>query len=96
MNTADYFSLASRVTSYLKVAVSIAQYEGYLLPFIDELLCNKICHWVFLNFSSIPFFSFFLFLFFYEISVSHPWKRTSRPFCKFYFEVDSFASLVLL
>ncbi|XP_022155729.1 tubulin-folding cofactor D [Momordica charantia] len=45
VNTADYFSLASRVTSYLKVAVSIAQYEGYLLPFIDELLCNKICHW---------------------------------------------------
>ncbi|CAK9328524.1 unnamed protein product [Citrullus colocynthis] len=45
VNTADYFSLASRVTSYLKVAVCIAQYEGYLLPFIDELLCNKICHW---------------------------------------------------
>ncbi|XP_023000016.1 tubulin-folding cofactor D isoform X1 [Cucurbita maxima] len=45
VNTADYFSLASRVTSYLKVAVCISQYEGFLLPFIDELLCNKICHW---------------------------------------------------
>lgn len=67
MNTADYFSLASRVTSYLKVAVCIAQYEGYLLPFIDELLCNKICHWVFLNFSKHIFSFFFLMKFQYDI-----------------------------
>ncbi|GAV78658.1 TFCD_C domain-containing protein [Cephalotus follicularis] len=45
VNTADYFSLSSRVNSYLNVAVCIAQYEGYLYPFVDELLYNKICHW---------------------------------------------------
>lgn len=45
VNTADYFSLSSRVNSYLHVAVCIAQYEGYLYPFVDELLYNKICHW---------------------------------------------------
>ncbi|KAK6260823.1 Tubulin-specific chaperone D [Theobroma cacao] len=45
VNTADYFSLSSRVNSYVHVAVSIAQYEGYLHPFVDELLHNKICHW---------------------------------------------------
>ncbi|KAG6677496.1 hypothetical protein I3842_14G030100 [Carya illinoinensis] len=45
VNTADYFSLSSRVNSYLHVAVEIAQYEGYLYPFVDELLYNKICHW---------------------------------------------------
>uniref|UniRef100_A0A1J3H4V5 Tubulin-folding cofactor D n=1 Tax=Noccaea caerulescens TaxID=107243 RepID=A0A1J3H4V5_NOCCA len=45
VNIADYFSLSSRVNSYLQVAVSIAQYEGYLYPFVDELLYNKICHW---------------------------------------------------
>ncbi|XP_022574223.2 tubulin-folding cofactor D-like [Brassica napus] len=45
VNIADYFSLSSRVNSYLQVAVSIAQYEGYLYPFVDELLFNKICHW---------------------------------------------------
>ncbi|XP_058084985.1 tubulin-folding cofactor D [Magnolia sinica] len=45
VNTADYFSLASRVNSYLTVAVCIAQYEGYLYPFVEELLLNKICHW---------------------------------------------------
>lgn len=45
VNTADYFSLSSRVNSYLHVGVCIAQYEGYLHPFVDELLYNKICHW---------------------------------------------------
>ncbi|KAJ7962155.1 tubulin-folding cofactor D [Quillaja saponaria] len=45
VNTADYFSLSSRVNSYLQVAVCIAQYEGYLYPFVDDLLHNKICHW---------------------------------------------------
>ncbi|MED6193962.1 hypothetical protein PIB30_024141 [Stylosanthes scabra] len=45
VNTADYFSLSSRVHSYLHVAVFIAQYEGYLLPFVDDLLDRKICHW---------------------------------------------------
>lgn len=45
VSIADYFSLSSRVNSYLQVAVSIAQYEGYLYPFVDELLYNKICHW---------------------------------------------------
>ncbi|GKV12903.1 hypothetical protein SLEP1_g23988 [Rubroshorea leprosula] len=45
VNTADYFSLSSRVNSYLHVAVCIAQYEGYLYAFVDELLFNKICHW---------------------------------------------------
>ncbi|ESW14847.1 hypothetical protein PHAVU_007G022200 [Phaseolus vulgaris] len=45
VNTADYFSLSSRVNSYLHVAVSIAQYEGYLFPFVDDLLDRKICHW---------------------------------------------------
>ncbi|KAK7269692.1 hypothetical protein RIF29_22426 [Crotalaria pallida] len=45
VNTADYFSLSSRVNSYLHVAVSISQYEGYLLPFVDDLVDRKICHW---------------------------------------------------
>ncbi|CAJ1977590.1 unnamed protein product [Sphenostylis stenocarpa] len=45
VNTADYFSLSSRVNSYLHVAVSIAQYEGYLFPFVDDLVDRKICHW---------------------------------------------------
>ncbi|CBI38891.3 unnamed protein product, partial [Vitis vinifera] len=45
VNAADYFSLSSRVNSYLHVAVGIAQYEGYLYPFVEELLYNKICHW---------------------------------------------------
>ncbi|XP_047156873.1 tubulin-folding cofactor D [Vigna umbellata] len=45
VNTADYFSLSSRVNSYLHVAVSIAEYEGYLFPFVDDLLDRKICHW---------------------------------------------------
>lgn len=46
VNTADYFALSSRVNSYLHVAVSIAKYEGYLYPFVDELLSSKMCHWV--------------------------------------------------
>ncbi|KAH8488444.1 hypothetical protein H0E87_024205 [Populus deltoides] len=45
VNTADYFSLSSRVNSYLHVAAYIAQYEGYLYPFAEELLHNKIGHW---------------------------------------------------
>lgn len=45
VNTADYFSLSSRVNSYLHVAVYIAQYKGYLYPFAEELLHNKIGHW---------------------------------------------------
>ncbi|KAH9627452.1 hypothetical protein KSS87_006143 [Heliosperma pusillum] len=45
VNTADYFALSSRISSYLNVAVSIAQYEGYLYPFVDELLSSKMCHW---------------------------------------------------
>ncbi|CAK7347890.1 unnamed protein product [Dovyalis caffra] len=45
VNTADYFSLSSRVNSYLHVAVCIAQNEGYLYPFAEELLHNKIGHW---------------------------------------------------
>ncbi|XP_047981355.1 tubulin-folding cofactor D isoform X1 [Salvia hispanica] len=45
VNTADYFALSSRANSYLSVAVFIAQYDGYLRPFVDELLHNKICHW---------------------------------------------------
>ncbi|MCL7043675.1 hypothetical protein MKW94_029328 [Papaver nudicaule] len=45
VNTADYFSLSSRVNSYLLVGVSIAQYKEYLHPCIEELLDNKICHW---------------------------------------------------
>ncbi|XP_057805540.1 tubulin-folding cofactor D [Salvia miltiorrhiza] len=45
VNTADYFALSSRANSYLSVAVCIAQYDGYLYPFVDELLHNKICHW---------------------------------------------------
>ncbi|OMP00615.1 Armadillo-like helical [Corchorus olitorius] len=45
VNTADYFSLSSRVNSYIHVAVFIAQFDGYLHPFVDELLHNKICHW---------------------------------------------------
>ncbi|GFY94224.1 ARM repeat superfamily protein [Actinidia rufa] len=46
VNTADYFALSSRVNSYLNVAVCIAQYDGYLYPFVDELLHSKICHWL--------------------------------------------------
>lgn len=45
VNTADYFSLASRANSYLHVAVSIAQYNDYLYSFVEELMCNKITHW---------------------------------------------------
>ncbi|KAL5571563.1 hypothetical protein UlMin_021160 [Ulmus minor] len=45
VNTADYFSLSSRLYSYNQVAIFIAQYEGYLYPFVDELIYNKICHW---------------------------------------------------
>lgn len=45
VNTADYFALSSRVNSYLHVAFTIAGYDGYLYPFMDELLSNKICHW---------------------------------------------------
>ncbi|KAK9143260.1 hypothetical protein Syun_012660 [Stephania yunnanensis] len=45
VNTADYFSLSSRVNSYLNVAVHIAQYKQYLYPFAEELLYNKIGHW---------------------------------------------------
>ncbi|CAH9148224.1 unnamed protein product [Cuscuta epithymum] len=45
VNTADYFALSSRVYSYLHVSVSIAEYNGYLHSFVDELLHNKICHW---------------------------------------------------
>ncbi|XP_071718069.1 tubulin-folding cofactor D [Rutidosis leptorrhynchoides] len=45
VNTADYFALSSRVNSYLNVAVIIAQYNGYLHLFMDELVSNKICHW---------------------------------------------------
>lgn len=46
VNTADYFALSSRTNSYLHVAVCIAQYDGYLYTFVDQLLNNKICHWV--------------------------------------------------
>ncbi|XP_021756292.1 tubulin-folding cofactor D-like [Chenopodium quinoa] len=45
VNTADYFALSSRANSYLNVAVGIAKYEGYLYPFVDELLNSKMCHW---------------------------------------------------
>lgn len=45
VNTAYYFALSSRTNSYLHVAVCIAQYDGYLYTFVDELLNNKICHW---------------------------------------------------
>ncbi|KAL2892431.1 Tubulin-folding cofactor D [Bienertia sinuspersici] len=45
VSTADYFALSSRLNSYLNVAVSIAKYEGYLCPFVDDLLLSKICHW---------------------------------------------------
>ncbi|KAL2324032.1 hypothetical protein Fmac_023090 [Flemingia macrophylla] len=45
VNAADYFSLSSRGNSYLHVAVSIALYDGYLLPFVEDLLDRKICHW---------------------------------------------------
>ncbi|WOG95485.1 hypothetical protein DCAR_0414804 [Daucus carota subsp. sativus] len=45
VNTADYFALSSRVNAYLHVAATIAQYDGYLYPFMEDLLYNKICHW---------------------------------------------------
>nr|XP_016438894.1 PREDICTED: tubulin-folding cofactor D-like isoform X2 [Nicotiana tabacum] len=45
VNAADYFVLSSRTNSYLHVAVCIAQYDGYLYLFVDELLNSKICHW---------------------------------------------------
>ncbi|CAN1308050.1 Tubulin-folding cofactor D [Linum perenne] len=45
VNSADYFSLSSRVNSYLHVAVHIAGYDGYLYPFAEELLDTKIGHW---------------------------------------------------
>lgn len=45
VNTADYFALSSRANSYLHVAVCIAQYDGYLYQFVNELLQSKISHW---------------------------------------------------
>ncbi|KAE8713609.1 Tubulin-folding cofactor D [Hibiscus syriacus] len=45
VNTADYFSLSSRTNSYIHVSICIAKYEGYLHPFVDQLLYSKICHW---------------------------------------------------
>ncbi|KAK8960247.1 hypothetical protein KSP40_PGU013150 [Platanthera guangdongensis] len=48
VSSADYFSLASRANSYLIVAVSIAQFKEYLYPFVEELLNNKISHWLYL------------------------------------------------
>ncbi|KAF9617172.1 hypothetical protein IFM89_034323 [Coptis chinensis] len=45
VNSADYFSLSSRMNSYLHVAVCIAQYKQYVHPFAEELLHSKICHW---------------------------------------------------
>ncbi|XP_068669774.1 tubulin-folding cofactor D-like [Aristolochia californica] len=45
VNTADYFSLSSRVNSYINVAVAIAQYKVFLRPFVEVLVSNKICHW---------------------------------------------------
>lgn len=46
VNSADYFSLSSRANSYLHVAVYIAQYNGYLYSFAEDLICTKIPHWV--------------------------------------------------
>ncbi|KAF3772895.1 hypothetical protein EJ110_NYTH56641 [Nymphaea thermarum] len=45
INKADYFSLSSMVNSYMQVAVYIAQYEGYLYMFVEELRSKEICHW---------------------------------------------------
>ncbi|KAF5184838.1 Tubulin-specific chaperone d [Thalictrum thalictroides] len=45
VNLADYFSLSSRINSYLHVAVCIAQYKEYLHPFVEELMYNKVGHW---------------------------------------------------
>ncbi|KAL8542768.1 hypothetical protein ACS0TY_003596 [Phlomoides rotata] len=45
VNTTDYFALSSRANSYLRIAIYIAQYDGYLHQFVDELLHSKICHW---------------------------------------------------
>lgn len=45
INAADYFSLSSRSNSYQNVAVYIAQFKGYLFPFVEELLQSKLCHW---------------------------------------------------
>ncbi|PHU22435.1 Tubulin-specific chaperone D [Capsicum chinense] len=42
VNTADYFALSSGINSYLHIAVCIAQYDGYLYLFVDELLNSKI------------------------------------------------------
>ena len=46
VNSADYFSLSSRVNSYLHVAVHSAGYDGSMYPFAEELLDTKIGHWV--------------------------------------------------
>ncbi|GMH26981.1 hypothetical protein Nepgr_028824 [Nepenthes gracilis] len=48
VNTADCFALSSRVNSYLHLAVCIAECASYFYPFVDKLLCSKICHWLFL------------------------------------------------
>ncbi|PHT52827.1 Tubulin-folding cofactor D [Capsicum baccatum] len=42
VNTAEYFALSSGINSYLHIAVCIAQYDGYLYLFVDELLNSKI------------------------------------------------------
>ncbi|XP_031483378.1 tubulin-folding cofactor D isoform X1 [Nymphaea colorata] len=45
INKADYYSLSSMVNSYMQVALYIAQYEGYLYMFVEELRSSKVCHW---------------------------------------------------
>ena len=41
----------------MHVAVFIAQFEGYLYPFAEDLLYNKICHWVGSNLNFLLFLS---------------------------------------
>lgn len=44
VNIADYLSPASRLSSYLLVAIEIAHYEGYPCMLVHDLLNNNIYH----------------------------------------------------
>ncbi|PHT86671.1 hypothetical protein T459_08777 [Capsicum annuum] len=54
VNTADYFALSSGINSYLHIAVCIAQYDGYLYLFVDELLNSKIVTGMILDILLVP------------------------------------------
>lgn len=92
VNAADYFSLSSRVKSYLHVAVGIAQYEGYLYPFVEELLYNKICHWVCSNAKIVFLLQSFIL---WEWTLMFIWSTCDSPAPSLSFYLHCWAKLWL-